>query len=59
MELAGIGESKCNELFHRRDFPVNREMGHPRVPTKLFLEWVYATSQNASEVNLKYPYEVV
>ena len=59
MELAGIGDSKCNELFHRRDFPVNRELGHPRVPTKAFFEWLYATTQNADEVNTKYPYEVV
>src|SRR5690625_2761417 len=59
MELAGIGETKCNELFHRRDFPVNRELGHPRVPTKQFFEWVAATNQNAGEVNLKYPYDGV
>lgn len=59
MELVGIGESKCNELFHRQDFPVNREMGYPRVPTKAFFEWVNATSQNAGEVNLKYPYRAI
>jgi|SRR5699024_6685544 len=58
MELVGIGETKCNELFHRSDFPVNRELGHPRVPTKQFFEWVNATTQNANEVNLKYPYKV-
>lgn len=42
MDLAGIGESKCAELFNRQDFPVNREFGHPRVPTKLLFDWVYA-----------------
>lgn len=59
MELAGIGDSKCNELFHRQDFPVNRELGHPKVPTKAFFEWLHATNQNASEVNMKFPYEAI
>jgi len=59
MELAGIGVSKCNELFHRRDFPVNRELGHPRVPTKAFFEWVYATNQNANEVNMTFPFQAI
>ncbi|MBW8350737.1 DNA-binding protein [Bacillus sp. IITD106] len=40
MEVAGIGESKCAELFNRRDFPVMREFGHPRVPTELLFEWI-------------------
>jgi len=51
MELVGIGESKCAELFHREDFPVNRELGHPRVVTKDFFDWMAATNQNAAEVN--------
>lgn len=59
MELAGIGESKCAELFHRSDFPVNRELGHPRVVTKDFFEWLHATNQNADDLNVKYPYEAV
>ncbi len=59
MELVGIGDSKCNELFHRKDFPVNRELGHPRVPTKAFFEWVHATNQNAGEVNMKFPYQAI
>src|SRR5690625_370750 len=59
MELAGIGESKCAELFHRSDFPVNRELGHPRVPTKQFFEWIAATNQNAGEVNLRPPFRVI
>lgn len=40
MELTGIGATKCHELFNRADFPVNREFGHPRVPTKELLEWI-------------------
>jgi len=59
MELAGIGESKCAELFHRQGFPVNRELGHPRVPTKLFFDWLHETTVNAAEVNLKYPFEAM
>lgn len=59
MKLAGIGDSKCNELFHRQDFPVNRELGHPRVPTKLFFKWLNATTQNAEEVDLKFPYKAM
>jgi len=51
MELVNIGESKCAELFHRSDFPVNRELGHPRVVTKDFFDWMAATNQNAAEVN--------
>lgn len=59
MEVAGISGTKCNELFHRIDFPVNRELGHPRVPTKEFFEWISQTTQNQKEVNLKYPYRAI
>lgn len=59
MKMAGISESKCNELFHRKDFPVNRELGHPRVHTKTFFEWINATNQNAGEVNMKFPYQAI
>src|SRR5699024_6469205 len=58
-EGAGIGESICNELFHRSDLPVNRELGHPRVPTKALFEWVYATNQNANEVNMTFPFQAI
>src|SRR5699024_11979179 len=44
MELVDIGESKCNELFHRRDFPVNRELGQDRKSTRL----------NSSHVSISY-----
>nr|WP_219914665.1 hypothetical protein [Thalassobacillus sp. CUG 92003] len=44
MELMQIGETKCAELFHREDFPVNRELGHPRVPTSLLMEWIYSNT---------------
>nr|WP_318842587.1 DNA-binding protein [Paenibacillus massiliensis] len=40
MELLDIGTTKAAELLNREDFPVIREFGHPRVPTRLFLEWV-------------------
>lgn len=44
MKLVDIGETKCAELFNRRDFPVNREFGHPRVPTHLLFEWINANT---------------
>jgi hypothetical protein len=59
MELVDIGPTKCNELFNRADFPVTRELGHPRVPTKEFLEWVSQNTNRAEEVNLSYPYRVI
>lgn len=40
MELADISGTKCAELFNRADFPVNREFGHPRVPTALLFDWI-------------------
>ncbi|MUV39438.1 hypothetical protein JNUCC1_03316 [Lentibacillus sp. JNUCC-1] len=50
MELTDIGPTKCNELFNRADFPVNRELGHPKVPTKQFFEWVSKTT-NRTEIS--------
>ena len=50
MELVDIKDTKCAELFNRPDFPVNRELGNPRVPTQLFLEWVNRNSQNAQDI---------
>ncbi len=58
MELVGISASKCNELFNRQDFPVTRELGHPRVVTKDFFEWL-SNSTNAAEVQMNYPYQIV
>ncbi|GKV70233.1 hypothetical protein NCCP2716_27310 [Sporosarcina sp. NCCP-2716] len=40
MEFANISEPKCAELFRRADFPLTREFGHPRVPTRLLFEWI-------------------
>lgn len=40
MEFANISEAKCAQLFNRQDFPVNRDFGHPRVPTHLLFEWI-------------------
>lgn len=58
MEMAGISAGKCNELFNRQGFPVNRELGNPRVPTKDFFEWINKTNQNSEGLNIKYPYGV-
>ncbi|WP_164670928.1 hypothetical protein [Virgibacillus doumboii] len=59
MELVDIGPSKCNELFNRQDFPVNRELGHPKVITKDFFEWLSATNQNADEVNFSKTLKII
>lgn len=59
MELADIGPTKCNELFNREDFPVTRELGHPKVYTKKFFEWLDHNTGNAEEVPLRHPYKVV
>lgn len=40
MELLDIGEAKTAELFNRPGFPVNREFGHPRIPTGLLMKWI-------------------
>src|SRR5690242_14785985 len=39
MELLDIGSTKAAELLNREDFPVIRELGHPKVLTHLFLKW--------------------
>lgn len=39
-EFLDIGDTKASELLNRSDFPVCRELGHPRVPTHLLMEWV-------------------
>ncbi|WP_106494934.1 hypothetical protein [Lentibacillus sp. Marseille-P4043] len=59
MDLVDISANKCNELFHRKDFPVNRELGHPRVVTKDFFNWVSATNQNADEINFKQSLKII
>jgi len=51
MELTGISTTKCAELFKRSDFPVIRDFGNPKVPTKLLFDWIYSNSQNAHEIN--------
>jgi len=40
MEFLDIGSTKAAELFNRKDFPVCRELGHPRVKTDLLLQWI-------------------
>lgn len=59
MDLADIGETKCAELFNRDDFPVNRELGRPRVATKDFFDWISATNQNANEVNYNQALKII
>lgn len=44
MDFVGVSETKCAELFKRKDFPVNREFGHPKVPTQLLMEWIHANT---------------
>ncbi|MBW7453861.1 DNA-binding protein [Paenibacillus sepulcri] len=39
MELLDIGPTKAAELLNREDFPVIRDLGHPRVLTHLFIQW--------------------
>lgn len=60
MELAGIGDTKCNELFHRSDFyPLTRELGNPKVVTHLFFEWLNEKAGRIEEVNLATPFKVI
>ncbi|WP_339314689.1 DNA-binding protein [Paenibacillus sp. FSL M7-0896] len=49
MRLMDIGESKTAELFNRPDFPVTREFGHPRVMTKLLLQWAEENTEWVSK----------
>lgn len=57
MEFANISEAKCAQLFNRQDFPVNREFGHPRVPTKLLFEWIDRNTDwvGANAPMMRYP----
>ncbi|GGB41396.1 hypothetical protein F3157_07945 [Virgibacillus dakarensis] len=59
MELVDISANKCNELFHRSDFPVTRELGHPRVITKDFFNWLSATNQNADEIEFRQGLKII
>ena|SRR5690625_3481885 len=56
MELADISSGKCNELFNRADFPVTRELGHPRVVTAKLFEWLEEDLDNRRLVKLPYYY---
>lgn len=59
MDLVGISATKCAELFNRRDFPVNREFGHPRVPTDLLFEWINKNTDWIDENAPRYPYRAI
>lgn len=56
MDLVEISSTKCNELFNRADFPVTRELGHPRVVTAKFFEWLEEDLKNRKLVILNRPY---
>lgn len=45
MDLVGVADTKCAELFNRSDFPVIREFGHPKVPTALLFDWIYKNTE--------------
>lgn len=59
MEYCNIGSTKANELFNRADFPVTRQLGHPRVYTKKLFEWIEEDIENRRELNINYPYKVI
>ncbi|WP_163538272.1 hypothetical protein [Gracilibacillus sp. YIM 98692] len=56
MEVANIKDKKCNELFNRSDFPVTRELGHPRVVTAKLFEWLEKDIENRNMIDFPYPY---
>lgn len=45
MELLGIGSTKAAELLNRADFPVVRELGHPRILTHQLIQWMERHSE--------------
>lgn len=40
MDLLDIGSTKAAELLNRGDFPVVRELGHPRILTHQLIQWM-------------------
>ena len=56
MEVANIKDKKCNELFNRPDFPVTRELGHPRVVTSKLFEWIEQDIENRAMIDFPYYY---
>ncbi|WP_079708583.1 hypothetical protein [Paraliobacillus ryukyuensis] len=56
MEVAGIKDKKCNELFNRADFyPLTRKLGHPRVDTEQLFKWINE-DEHRKEIDLDNPY---
>lgn len=49
MELLDIGKTKAAELLNREDFPVTRELGHPKVLTHLLIRWMEQHTEWVSE----------
>ena len=56
MEVANIKDKKCNELFNRYDFPVTRELGHPREVTSKLFEWLDKDIENRAMIDIPYYY---
>ena len=42
-ELMGISHAKASELINRSNFPVTRELGHPRINIAKLLQWLVCT----------------
>ncbi|MFH5187020.1 DNA-binding protein [Paenibacillus sp. TAB 01] len=40
MKFLDIKSTKASELMNRRDFPVIRELGHPKILTHLLMKWL-------------------
>ncbi|MFB9326970.1 DNA-binding protein [Paenibacillus aurantiacus] len=49
MELLDIGATKAAELFNRKDFPVIREFGHPKILTHQLMQWCEQHSEWVSQ----------
>lgn len=48
-EQLGLGATKVQELFKRKDFPVIWELGHPKVVTHLLIKWLESHSEWVEE----------
>jgi hypothetical protein len=49
MSIFKVGRNKVSELWSRQDFPVNRELGHPRVAKHLLIKWIDSHSEWVDE----------
>lgn len=60
-EFLGIKDNKASELLARKDFPVLREVGRPKIPTKQLLLWIDNNTEWITEntPDMKFPYQIV